>query len=163
MAKTGARAHSTTAPIAHAPRDSQPGRARPERAPGTGDLVDPATGAAPAAPAAPASLPAKSEPKTAPADSADVPPDLAQRIAKIRASSARPEVAVGLFQAALGRYGSHPALSPLRVELTRMGEGRIKQLSLEGRCAQAQALQRALTSIGANPSRSSFEGSCTPP
>ena len=120
-------------------------------------------GAAASAPGAGAAIPAKTEAKPAPSGNTEVPPELAQRIAKIRESSARPEVAVGLFQAALGRYGSHPALSPLRADLTRIGEDRIKQLSLESRCAQAQALQRALTSIGANPSRSSLGGACTPP
>jgi eukaryotic-like serine/threonine-protein kinase len=161
--KSAARPPSTTAPIAHAPRDPQPHHPRLESVPGAGDRRDlPPGGGSPAA-SGPASIPAKSERTTSPAANADVPPDLAQRIAKIRESSARPEMAVGLFQAALGRYGSHPALSPLRADLTQMGEGRIKQLSSEGRCAQAQALQRALTSIGANPSRSSFGGACTPP
>jgi hypothetical protein len=162
-AKPGTRAQPPTAPIAHAPHDPQPNRPRAESPPGAGGLLDMPRGSAPAAPVSPAPVAAKPEPKTSPSANADVPPDLAQRITKIRESSARPEVAVGLFQAALGRYGSHAALSPLRADLTRMGEGRIKQLSLEGRCAQAQALQRALSSIGANPSRSSFGGTCTPP
>jgi serine/threonine protein kinase len=79
-----------------------------------------------------------------------LPDDLAQRIGQVQAASLlRVETAVGLYQAAAGRYGNHAALAPLRTELALRGEKRIKELLSEGHCAQAQALFRALRSITA--------------
>jgi serine/threonine protein kinase len=73
------------------------------------------------------------------------PADLEARVAQIVSnSSSRPEVALGLYQAASGRYGAHPSLTSLRPQLTAAVSLRVRQLIGSGRCAQAQALQRAL-------------------
>jgi hypothetical protein len=94
-----------------------------------------------------------------------ISPDLQQRIDQIRAaSSSRVETAVGLYQAAAGRFGSSSALHAVRAYLSRAGEKRIFELLHAGRCAQAQALFRALRATGAavQPS-SSFGGACPKP
>jgi serine/threonine protein kinase len=97
--------------------------------------------------------------------SAQVPPDLASRIAQIASNlGTRPEVALGLFQAATGRYGAHPSLSGLRSQLTSSVESRVKQLLAGGRCAQAQAIQRALRgAVGGTPPAGLFGPSCPAP
>lgn len=74
----------------------------------------------------------------------------------------RVEMALGLFQAASARYGStQPALEPLRRALAEHGEAHIRELLRVGRCAQAQAFLRALSSAGAaGQARSHFGTSC---
>jgi serine/threonine protein kinase len=98
--------------------------------------------------------------------SASKPPsDLEMRVAQIVANtSARPEVALGLYQAATGRYGAHPSLSSLRPQLTGAVEARVRQLIKDGRCAQAQAMQRALRgAFGGLPAAGLFGPSCPSP
>ncbi|HEX5661431.1 MAG TPA: protein kinase [Polyangiales bacterium] len=92
-------------------------------------------------------------------------PDLDARIAQIVANtSARPEVALGLYQAATGRYGAHPSLSSLRPQLRGAVEGRVRQLLAGGRCAQAQAIQRALRgALGGAAPAGLFGPSCPAP
>ncbi|MDB4984967.1 MAG: Serine/threonine protein kinase PrkC, regulator of stationary phase [Myxococcaceae bacterium] len=96
---------------------------------------------------------------------ANVPDDLAQRIGQIQSSSAsRVEMAIGLYQAAAGRYGSHPALAGVRAQLASAGEKRIQELIAAGRCAQAQALFRALRAIvAASRAAASFGARCPSP
>jgi len=95
---------------------------------------------------------------------APVPEDLVQRISKIRESAgSRPEVAVGLYQAAAARYGKAPALLEVRASLTSAGERRERELVGQGRCAQAQALHRALSSAGAAPPADVFNDKCRAP
>jgi serine/threonine protein kinase len=92
-------------------------------------------------------------------------PDLESRIAQIVANApARPEVALGLYQAASGRYGAHPSLSSLRPQLTSAVETRVRQLLARGLCAQAQAIQRALRgAVGGSTPPGLFGGSCPAP
>ncbi len=97
--------------------------------------------------------------------SAPVPGDLQQRIAQIQATApGRLETALGLYQAAASRYGAHPALASARAELARAAEPRLKTLLSQSRCAQAQALQRALNAISAGTATGGlFGGRCPPP
>jgi serine/threonine protein kinase len=99
------------------------------------------------------------------ARAAEIPPDLAQRIAQIQSAiSSRPEVALGLYQAATGRYGAHPGLSAMRQPLAQAAEARMRRLLSEGRCAQAQAIQRALRgSVGGAQSANLFGPRCPAP
>ncbi|MEY4515157.1 MAG: hypothetical protein RLZZ450_7279 [Pseudomonadota bacterium] len=94
-----------------------------------------------------------------------ISPELRQRIDQIRAaSSTRVETAVGLYQAAAGRFGSSSALQAVRSDLARAGEKRVFELLQAGRCAQAQALYRALRATGATVQPSaSFGGACPKP
>ena len=95
--------------------------------------------------------PAASSGASTPRRAISVPDDLAQRILLIQSTAAtRVEQAVGLFQAAASRYGAHPALQAPRNQLATNGEMRIKELIVGGRCAQAQALFRALRAIDAS-------------
>ncbi len=92
-------------------------------------------------------------------------PDLEARIAQIVSNeAARPEVALSHYQAALGRYGAHPSLSALKPQLSKAVEARVRQLLASGRCAQAQAIQRALRGAlgGATPA-GLFGSSCPAP
>ncbi|MDB4973722.1 MAG: serine/threonine protein kinase [Myxococcaceae bacterium] len=126
-------------------------------------------------PVQPAAEPARRVPPVARAEepsvagatkrSSAVPDDLAQRIGLIRSATAgRVETAIGLFQAAAGRYGSHPALQPARAQLGVAGESRIKELISGGRCAQAQAVFRALRAIQATGQAGrAFGGACPAP
>jgi hypothetical protein len=99
------------------------------------------------------------------ASASNPPADLEMRIAQIVANTpARPEVALGLYQAATGRCGAHPSLSSLRSQLTGATEARVRQLLKEGRCAQAQAIQRALRgAFGGVPPAGLFGPSCPSP
>jgi len=91
-------------------------------------------------------------PLAAPVKAPAIAPELAERIAQIRlAASSRVETAVGLYQAASGKFGAAPALQSLRGELASAGERRLRELLEDGRCAQAQAIYRALRSIAAAP------------
>jgi serine/threonine protein kinase len=96
---------------------------------------------------------------------APIAPDLTQRIGQIRAAlGTRLETAVGLFQAAIGKHGAAPALLAMRPEIAGAGEKRVRELLSAGRCAQAQALYRALRSISASPHGSAlFGGGCPTP
>jgi serine/threonine protein kinase len=92
-----------------------------------------------------------------------ISPDLKQRIDQIRAaSSGRVETAIGLYQAAAGRFGPSSALQEVRSELARAGEKRVFELLRAGRCAQAQALFRALRATGATVQASSSFGPACP-
>jgi hypothetical protein len=77
----------------------------------------------------------------------------------------RPEVAIGLYQAAAARYGANqPALAPLRNAIAKGGETRIREWIAGGRCAQAQALFRALRGIAAeSAAQRSFGSGCPVP
>jgi serine/threonine protein kinase len=121
-------------------------------------VVQPTAAERPASPE-----PAKAS-KAAPAKPQSVPEDLQNRIAKIQSSIGRPEAALGLYQAATGRYGAHPSLSALRTPLADAGEKRVRQLVADGRCAQAQAIQRALrSSVGSQPPPGLFGPKCPAP
>lgn len=93
------------------------------------------------------------------------PTDLQARISQISANlPAKPEVALGLYQAATGRYGPHASLTALRPQLTSAVESRIRQLLPAGRCAQAQAMQRALRgAFGGSPASGLFGSGCPAP
>jgi serine/threonine protein kinase len=84
-----------------------------------------------------------------------VPPDLTDRVNKANAAAAdKVEVAVTLYQGAARKYGEDaPGLPALKQTLAHNGETRLRTLVGEGRCAQAQALYRALGSIGAAPGK----------
>ena len=136
---------------------SAPRAPAPETPPTPTPVVQPEPRAAPALartePAARPSAPAASAPPAAAAARrpAAVPDDLAQRLALIQTTaSTRVEQAVGLFQAAASRYAGHPALQAARTQLAASGENRVKELIVGGRCAQAQALFRALRAIDAS-------------
>lgn len=96
----------------------------------------------------------------------ETPPDLLERVAKAQAEAARrPEVAVGMYRGAVSRYGAdHPSLLTLAATLRRECDRRIKELLGNDRCAQAQALFRALTSAGlAAGAATSFSARCPAP
>ncbi len=139
-------------------------------------LVQPTPSPASARPEAPASSPrAAPLPATNPvinrtyaastptglSDAAEA--DLRSRVERgLAAAPQRVEVALGLYQAAAARYGTHqPDLVSLRKALTEHGEVRIRELLRARRCAQAQAFFRALSSAGAaGTSRSLFDAGC---
>jgi hypothetical protein len=70
-----------------------------------------------------------------------------------------------MYRGAAARYGAdHPALITLADTLRRESARRIKELIGNDRCAQAQALYRALTSAGlAGTAASSFSARCPLP
>jgi hypothetical protein len=95
-----------------------------------------------------------------------MPADLKSRLEAIQeAAPKRPELAVGLFQAAAARYGAQSsALSSARGLVQQGAAQRINELLANGRCPQAQALQRALVSIQAGSSTAKLFGArCTAP
>ena len=154
--ETGALAGAVSPPAASARTVAPPGTssaASSERRP-------PTEQARPAAP-----RPAAASGETASVKAGAISPDLQQRVDQIRAASAsRVETAVGLYQAAASRYGLASALIAVRGDLARGGEKRISELLKLGRCAQAQALLRALRATGANLAvDSGFGPSCPRP
>lgn len=98
-----------------------------------------------------------------PTTRASIPSDLQARLDAIRANATvRPELAVSLFQAASSRYGRHPALQEARELLGAGAEKRIRELLSANRCAQAQALQRALRSASADTNTARLFGKACP-
>jgi hypothetical protein len=92
--------------------------------------------------------------------------DLTARVEKaLAAAPEHVEVAVGLYQAAAARYGEEqPALVPLRRALAENGAIRVREMLSAGRCAQAQALYRALNGIqAASDARRLFGQRCPAP
>ncbi len=106
-------------------------------------------------------------PKAAPAKASDpAAADLQARVDRALAlAPQRVETAIGLYQAAATRYGeTQPALVPLKKALTQYGDARIRELLGANRCAQAQAVFRALSNIGAgSSSRGHFSSRCSAP
>jgi serine/threonine-protein kinase len=142
-------------PVVEEPSTSAPAAAPPR------PVAPPPPVSAP--PSAPKPMVAKSE--IAASKAGAISPDLQQRVDQIRAASTtRVETAVGLYQAAANRYGSATALTAVRGDLVRAGEKRISELLKADRCAQAQALYRALRATGATPPvGSGFGPSCPRP
>jgi serine/threonine-protein kinase len=101
-----------------------------------------------------------------PSPTSSMPADLAERVKKATEQAAqRPEVAIGMYRGAVLRYGAdHPALLVLAGTLRRESDRRLKELLGKDRCAQAQALFRALTSAGlAGAAARSFSSACPAP
>jgi serine/threonine protein kinase len=151
-----------------APRPEPQGFPKPrgQEAASTAKVTPPssALGSVPSNPVPP-QPPAASPPSLARVDPAAAA-DLQARVDRALAMAPqRVEVAVGLYQAAAARYGAEqPALVPLRRALAQHGELRIRALIEAGRCAQAQAIYRALYAAHVESgARRSFGSSCPAP
>jgi serine/threonine protein kinase len=152
--------------------------ARDERAAGREhDLVpapeSPAQEPARTLPPTPAPVAAASAPAPSPAPEGTrspvrvlVPPDLQDRVNNANAAAGdKVELAISLYQGAARKYGEDaPGLPALKQTLARSGESRLRILVGGDRCAQGQALFRALTSIGAAPPKERvFTKACPAP
>jgi len=106
-------------------------------------------------------------PAPAPVAAAEaVPKDLADRVKRgLEMTGQKPEVAVGMLQAASSKYGAgHPALAPWKRALSARGPARVREMVAGGRCGQAQALFRAMRAAGLISAPGAlFDRSCAAP